>query len=844
MVRLVLLGVFSLVCLSPSLQAGIEPVSVVAPGEKGEEWHGGETDAEVHMVGDASVRWRHARTSSLTLAKCPADWTAGSAIRFRVHNTLKTESSFMIIFESQNPKTEGLDYWMHRVNLDFTGWREIVLKRRGLSAARRPLGWDQIGQVRLTAEGWEQTLDPRAVVHIDQLEMVDMIGPRTSDEELFAALDLERPELTAVRSAALAKDWPQAVAALASYYRARTSVPWHYDPHQINRKTSYSKDGAEDTVAGRMRVIYLDHEFPEGKVDWFYNPTIARPELPRNHEWQWQLGRMSYWYNLGRAYWGTGDERYAQAFVQHVRSWARDCMRPDNSGNGAGSPWRTIECGIRMGGSWPDAWHRFLHSPSFTDADLALFLKVCYEHSLHLVKHHTTGNWLTMEMSGLYTTGALFPEFRDAKAWRKLATAALYEELSTQFLPDGAQIELTTGYHQVALGNVLKIPRTAKVMGYLDEMPTDYVARAERAYGFNLKMMTPERDMPHTNDAWHVNVAGSLGGAFRLFPERTDFQWIATDGKAGTAPDFTSLLLPYAGFAVMRSGWERDANFLAFDGGLLGYGHVHQDKLQVIVHAYGREVLYDGGGGNYESSKWRRYSVDTFSHNTVLIDGLPQRRDTRDRWGNVAKEPLPITWRSGDVFDYAAASYEEAYGKADHRPASHRREVLFLKPDLFLVVDRLTPSDEAEHRYEARWHMASTHVVKGSSPGSFASADEGQPNLAVIPLATVGLETEAASQQEEPEILGWLVHKTSKHMPTTTVRHVSKGTGAKLLVTLLVPLRATEACPVRAVRTVEDAMVVELGDRLLHVRVGAGVVAVRETDAAGRVLRVASAPGE
>ncbi|NCB63969.1 MAG: hypothetical protein EOM52_10250, partial [Clostridia bacterium] len=243
---------------------------------------------------------------------------------------------------------------------------------------------------------------------------------------------------------------------------------------------------------------------------------------------------------------------------------------------------------------------------------------------------------------------------------------------------------------------------------------------------------------------------------------------IATGGKEGTVPDFTSVLLPYAGFAVMRSDWGREANYLAFDGALLGYGHYHQDKLSVILHAYGREMLYDGGGGNYESSKWRRYSVDTFSHSTVLVDGLPQRRGSKDRWAGVAREPLPIVWRSGSVFDYAAASYDEPYGSPENRPASQRREVLFLKPDLFLVVDRLVSTDGKEHRYEARWHVNSTTLRPGPASGSFASNDADQPNLAIVPLLPAGLDCRAVSAQEEPELLGWLVHKDGRHIPTTT----------------------------------------------------------------------------
>ena len=43
-----------------------------------------------------------------------------------------------------------------------------------------------------------------------------------------------------------------------------------------------------------------------------------------------------------------------------------------------------------------------------------------------------------------------------------------------------------------------------------DELPKDYVARAEKAFDFNLYLMTPDRDMPRFNDSWRVNVPRSL----------------------------------------------------------------------------------------------------------------------------------------------------------------------------------------------------------------------------------------------------------------------------------------------------------------------------------------------
>ena len=619
--------------------------------------------------------------------------------------------------------------------------------------------------------------------------------------ELFQLLDLDYPGLEEVHAAVKKNDPESAKRLLADYLRNRTSVPWRFDPHHIDRDIRYSKEAADQTVSGKMRVISIWHTFPNGDVDWFYNPTIEKDDLPVNNEWQWQLGRMGYWRTLGSAYWGTGDEIYARTFVKHLRSWVQQCPRPEDSGNYAGSPWRTIECGIRMGGSWPDAYHRFLHSPSFTDADILLYLKSCTEQAQHLRKNPTSGNWLTMEMSGLYTVGALFPELKEASEWRKYAISRIYEELDKQFLPDGAQIELTPGYHQVALSNILKIPALARRVGRFDELPGDFVAKTEKAFEYNLYLMTPDRDMPRFNDSWHVNVPGTMRNAVEIFPNRQDFRWAATDGKEGVLPPKTSHPFPYAGYYAMRSGWDEAANYLCFDAGPLGYGHVHQDKLNVVLWSYGREILFDGGGGSYERSQWRSYATRTFSHNTILVGGLPQRRQTRDRWANVSSEPINAHWESTDTHDFAAGIYDQGYGKEDHRPVTHVRRVLFIKPDMFLIADTLTPQENTEHTYQARWHLMTTSTETDDKMSIVTTADDGLPNLALVPLNTEGLTVSVASAQTEPELLGWWVQKNGSNKPTTTVLYTRSGTGVQHILTLLLPIQAGSENPVNEVNS-------------------------------------------
>ncbi|MDF2439764.1 MAG: hypothetical protein JWN98_748, partial [Abditibacteriota bacterium] len=597
-----------------------------------------------------------------------------------------------------------------------------------------------------------------------------------------------------------------------------------FDPHQIDRSVKFNPRGAEDAVRAHISVVTIGHTFPNGDIDWFYNATTARADLPDNNEWQWQLNRMSFWGELGRAYWNANDEKYAQAWVKQLRSWIINCPRPDKVNNGANSAWRTIECGIRMSGSWNEAFHRFLPSPSFTTEDKVLYMKSCLEHARYLSRFPSTGNWLTMEMSGLYSAASVFPEWKEAAAWRKQAISTLHRELNAQFLPDGAQVEATPGYHQVAVDNILFIPRLAKRTERMAELPTDFTAQMEKVYNFNLFLMTPDRDLPRFNDSWPVNVPKTLQPAADLFPHRTDFAWMASGGQSGAPPKTTSHAFPYTGYFVMRSGWETDANYAVLDAGPLGYGHVHQDKLNLVVWAYGRELLFDSGGGSYERSPWRSYATDTFGHNTVLVDGKPQRRQTKNREANVSRTPLDAGWHSQNTFDYAAGTYNDGYGQEDARIATHTRRVLFIKPDLFVVADTLKPADDKEHTYQARWHLLTTQTQHNANNHTVVTADAQKPNLAIMPLQVDGsaggatgnvatgnvatgnvagkLEVKVASAQQEPELLGWHVRKDMdpQYVPATTVLHTRRGAGEQQILTLLVPIKAGQTNPVQSAR--------------------------------------------
>lgn len=786
---------------------------VIVDANNPQHWKGTTLDTSITFKNEPTQRWEHGKNASVSLPLFPKDLTTHTHLLINLYSHKPVKRTFIIHLRADDPNSKGDDYYHHFFNINFSGWKQFLIPVKKLIAARNPLGLDKITSANLHAAGWHSTPHKEAIVNIASIQLVDYRSIFMTNAELFDAIDWTYPGLEEAAEAWKQKDEPKTAKLIADYFRNRTSITWPYNPQDNNRTFGYNKHAAETAARGEVSVVCVPYTFPDGNFDWFYNHTIADPKLPNNHEWQWQLNRMGFWPNMGAMYRMTKDETLAKAFVKQLRSWTEQCPPPrTSSGNHAGSSWRTIECGIRLLGSWPWAYAHFLKSPSFTDDDLLLFIRASVEQMRHLVKNPQTGNWLTMEMNGVYTCAAMFPELKEAKQARLFAIDKIYQDIKTQFLPDGAQFELTPGYHQVALGNVMALPTKAKSFNLTDELPKDFTQLLEKAYDFNLNLMTPNGSLPKYNDSWECNVPGSLDFALDFFPERQDFQYIATKGKQGKKPGYTSVFLPWAGYAALRSGWNSDDTYIGFDAGPLGNGHYHQDKLNLVIYKGKDELLFDDGGGCYESSPFRSYATTAFGHNVILVDGLPQVRNPRDKKNKVVDKPIHIPWFSTPECDFASANYTDGFGNDTNKIVTHTRQLLYLKPDVLVVCDILQPNDDKPHTYQQRWNINATQLNQflPNHPAQVTERPEGAANLATIPLLISGwnpddpqagsFKTKCVSQQTEPEVLGWYVIKDAgPYRPATTFCLEQAGTGAKLFMTMFITLEPGEKVPVKNV---------------------------------------------
>lgn len=778
-----------------------EPLTL-ATGESA-QWSAGSEDKEHAREGKTSRLWQHGKEAAISL-KVPRDWSAYNTLTLWLYSPNNSAAKFMMIIPSENPKSEGMDYYSAPLTLNFTGWKRFRFSLPSLGTSRDPLGWKEIDGLQFTASGWGNEPNPQAQVSIGPLVLSreeTPRGPLMSDADLFEALDLGLPELENVDKAYKAGNMTAAKHALADYYRNRTNVKWYFpagemaNPKPINPNL----EAAERAMRHEMRSIGINYQFGP-TIDWTFDVTRAPGSIyPPNNEWTWQLNRHSEWVALARAYRDTGDEKYAREWVMQMTQWVRDNPVPADAGNGARSAWRTIETGIRAAGPWPELWFRFLKSTSFSDDALLTMLKSFYEHAEHVLPHRSTGNWLAMEANGMYHVGILFPEFKQAKTWRDEAMKSLYAELDNQVYPDGVQIELASGYHHVSLSNFLGAFRIAKLNKVA--VPDDYLKRLQKMYEFDVYGASPDRRLPAVQDSGAYDIRRDMREAAELFPDNAQYKWFGSDGKEGSPPPHTSHAFPYAGYFMMRSGWQSDANYLMFDGGPFGYGHQHEDKLNFIVSAYGKTLLVDPGNYQYESSKWRNYFIDSPSHNVVLVDGLPQRRRGKPREQYVVKEPLPHVWVSAPDYDYVEATFDEGFAAPVGQSVSHTRRILFVKPDYWIVCDTLSSKDGKPHRYESLFHFDSA-VQADITARRVTTTGKDTPNLAIVARPDANLKLQIIEGQQEP-VQGWLPNANiSSVHPAPVAVFTSEGAGDTHQIYVLSPTRIGEANALLKVETV------------------------------------------
>jgi hypothetical protein len=345
---------------------------------------------------------------------------------------------------------------------------------------------------------------------------------------------------------------------------------------------------------------------------------------------------------------------------------------------------------------------------------------VLIERRLPYARLAVYNNHLLIEALGLFVVGSLLPETKAGQGWRALGRKLLDEASDRQFYPDGGYIQQSHNYHRVALKGLIWAVAVANSSG---DRPSDSWLKAmQRSLEFLVAQQNPS-DGRLPNYGFNDGSMPAILSTCDFTDFRPVLQTVSlmTRGERiyGPGPwdempawilgprvldaplrpiQHRSVSFPVTGYHILRGSDPSSFCFLRCGSLLDRFSQI--DMLQLDVWWRGQNLLIDGGSYLYNGPlEWHNHFMRTESHNTVQVDDLDQMIHFRqfktlywtkakllafhnqDRWGMCAGEHYGYRRQCGDC--------------------THRRAVLYIKDDLWIVLDQLLGT--GTHNVRLHW---------------------------------------------------------------------------------------------------------------------------------------------
>lgn len=615
-------------------------------------------------------------------------------------------------------------------------------------------------------------VDAQKYRKIRTIEEVYSVYPQRVDG-LLQSLDLERDGLQKVKKAVGEQDAVAACKELLDYFRTAKTARYlrRPEPSLSDRIDSYADSMLQD-IFRFYELADRVPRMPNGQLDW------AHKGPDNDIEWAWGLNRHGHLDLFLQAYHDTGNPAYARAIDNHLQDWIVGSL-PYPGVKSSTAQWRGLEVALRAK-NWVRVFFGLADSDYLTPATKIMMLTSIPDHTHYMENFHAkAGNWLTMEMSGLAMVATAWPEFKRSRNWVAYAKSNMLEGLKDQVYPDGVQKELTSHYHQVALLNFDHFREICDQAG--EPLPEDYKRELEKMHHYVAATVKPTGYGIMNNDSdsrYNRELIADAAGRY----QREDWLFISSNGKKGKRPEGPpSVVFPWAGQLVNRSGYDGDSHWGFFDIGPWGTGHQHNDKLHLSVTAYGRDLLVDGGRFAYRgqlADKFRAYATGSESHNVLLIDGAGQ-----DAGPTTASQPLTQnSYKITDQFDYASGSFDKFKGLTG--AAKHSRAVFYMRGKFWVVIDRI--DTDRPRKVQALWHWH-PDLEPSIKPDGIVTTSEEKGNLQIIPVGKTEWNIRSVKGQEQPSPQGWYSEKYNLSEPAIASIYSTAIAGSSSFVWILQP---------------------------------------------------------
>jgi hypothetical protein len=191
--------------------------------------------------------------------------------------------------------------------------------------------------------------------------------------------------------------------------------------------------------------------------------------------------------------------------------------------------------------------------------------------------------------------------------------------------------------------------------------------------------------------------------------------------------------------------------------------------------------LVDGGTFRYLEQPWRDYFRSARAHNTLMVDGQEHGVPANGDHFGWSHYPAPrLVAREYHQHADLLTLEHDGYQRLPH-PVTHRRHVLAIQPDYWVLADDLL--GEGEHLCELYFLFAPGPVLLAAPNHCRAGRSWGN-----LDLWTFGADTVAdlACGQNDPP-RGWVSPAYGERQPAFSLRVSRRGPAPLRLLTVLIP---------------------------------------------------------
>lgn len=515
---------------------------------------------------------------------------------------------------------------------------------------------------------------------------------------------------------------------------------------------------------GSIQPLNLTRE--KEPFHWSRYETGSRKTNIEDIKYVWEPARFNWAITLGKAFYISGEEKYATTFWQLFEEFCQS--NPPNKGLN----WTSAqEVALRLIALVISA-HLFKSSRHSTPQRLKSLSISIADHASRIpptlcYAKAQNNNHLISEAVGLFTAAAFLPKHPQSAHWQDLGLKWFNKAITAQIAKDGTYIQHSTNYHRMllmlALWMQLLLEKNNRVLDdhILNKLAAAsewLAARLDHISGRvpNLGHNDGSHILPFSNSAYYDYrpIVQASSRAFLAKPALPPGHWddlcvwfdIPTQTRQKTGIESQKAL------KHLILGDQQD--WAALRAVPYTSRPAHADQLHVDIWHQGANITLDAGTFQYNAPPpWENALTATNVHNTITINNLDQMTK--------AGKFLWLDWAQARIEEKTPNSITALHSGYSSLGILHRRTLRREKQNNWVILDELLPTQQSTQEIKAvlNWLLPDwpykfrpNHITLDSPVGKIKLTIESSQPDSILEIYRAGVSLSTGQKETN---LGW-----------------------------------------------------------------------------------------